>query len=84
MKSLNLALTVTAVCGLLVSAAPTAAVCEDGLISIEGGAQRMARCVPIQAFRQVSVKEDNEEANIIEPRGGGKSLLSWNRRVTTA
>ena len=44
----------------------------------------MARCVPFQAFRQVSVKEDNEEANIIEPRGGGKSLLSWNRRVTTA
>ncbi|OBT72389.1 hypothetical protein VF21_07497 [Pseudogymnoascus sp. 05NY08] len=71
MKSFNLALTVTAVCGFLVSAAP-AAVCEDGLVPIEGGSQHMARCVPIQAFRQVSVKEDNEEANVIEPRGGHK------------
>ncbi|ELR09191.1 hypothetical protein VC83_05562 [Pseudogymnoascus destructans] len=67
MKSLNLALAVTAVCGFLVSAAPAAA-CEDGLVSNEGGSQHVARCVPVQAFRQVSVKEDNEEANVIEPR----------------
>jgi hypothetical protein len=62
-----------------VSAAP-AAVCEDGLVSIEGGSQHAARCVPIQAFRQVSVKEDNEEANVIEPRGG-ESLLPLNKRL---
>lgn len=74
MKTLNLALTVTAVCGFFVTAAPTAS-CEDGLISIEGGAQRMARCVPVQAFRQLSVEENNDEANIIEPRGG-EFLLS--------
>lgn len=80
MKSINLAVAVTAVCGLLVSAAPTA-VCENGLISIEGGAERMARCVPVQAFRQVSVKENSEEANIIEPRGAGESPMPWNRRI---
>jgi hypothetical protein len=79
MKSFNLALTVTAVCGFLVSAAP-APVCGDGLVSIEGGSQHVARCVPVQAFGQVSVKEDNEEANVIEPRGG-ESLLPWNKRL---
>lgn len=82
MKSLNLALAATAVCGLLASAAPTT-VCENGLISIEGGAQRMVRCVPIQAFHQLAVKEDTEGANIIEPRGG-KSLLAWEGRATAA
>lgn len=76
MKSLNLALTVTAVCGLLVSAAPTA-VCENGLISSNGGAQRMARCVLIQVSRgEESVNEKKDESNIIEPRGDdGESLF---------
>lgn len=43
----------------------------------------MVRCVPIQAFHQLAVKEDTEGANIIEPRGG-KSLLAWEGRATAA
>lgn len=69
MKSLNLALAVTAAYGAFVSAAP-AVVCENGLVPIEEGAQRVTRCVPFQAFHQLSVNEDNDDSNTIEPRGG--------------
>lgn len=83
MKSLNLALAVTAACGVFVSAAP-AAVCDNDFASIEEGAQRVARCVPIQAFHQLSVNEDNDDSNAIEPRGGGESPLPWNRQLMAA
>jgi hypothetical protein len=73
MKTLNLALSVTAVCGLLVSAAPRT-VCDNGIVSNNGNGdvQRMANCVPIQVA-QVSAKEKRDESNVIEPRGDGKS-----------